>query len=95
MKEEVEQLLNCQISDEQFQEALEHAKMKQDYLFRREHRAEIKAHWYLVELTKEYVISLDFSHFTMDLCKRLAIEKEYHAKSESTPTNTSIIQAFA
>lgn len=38
-KEEVEQLLGCKITDEQFEEALEYARHKQAYIYQREPRA--------------------------------------------------------
>ncbi len=70
-RKEVEELLGCVITDEQFNEALEYARRKQEYIYEREHKAVVLHHWYLVKLTEEYVRSLAFSKFTMDLCSAL------------------------
>ena len=37
-KKEVEELLGCVITDEQFEEALKYASHKQEYIYQREHR---------------------------------------------------------
>ena len=80
MKMEVEQLLGCHITDEQYIEAFKYAKDKQDYIYKQEHRAAVMQRWYLVKLIEEYVRSLEFSKLTMDLCKkRDDMEKEYPA----------------
>ncbi len=70
MKMEVEQLLGCHITDEQYIEAFKYAKDKQDYIYKQEKRATVMQHWYLVKLIEEYVQSLEFSRLTMDLCKK-------------------------
>ena len=76
-KREVEELLGCEITDEQFEEALKYARHK---------------HWYLVKLTEEYVRSLAFSKFTMDLCRTLQdMEKEHPIINQSAPTNNHIV----
>ena len=70
-KREVEELLGCEITDEQFEQALKYARHKQ--------------HWYLVKLTEEYVRNLAFSKFTMDLCSALRdMEKECSDKVRNT-----------
>ncbi|MDD2979577.1 MAG: hypothetical protein PHN80_06340 [Hespellia sp.] len=91
-KKEVEDLLKCEITDSQFEEALEYAKRKQKYIYEKDHRTVVMQHWYLVKLTEEYVISLTFSHFTMDLCSMLKdMEKEHSVKDQSTPSSTHIV----
>lgn len=70
-KKEVEELLGCEITTEQFEEALKYAERKQAYIYKREKRPVVLEHWYLVKLTEEYVRSLAFSKFTMDLCSAL------------------------
>lgn len=91
-KGEVEELLGCVITDEQFDEALDYARRKQKYIYGREHRAVVLQHWYLVKLTEEYVRSLAFSRFTMDLCSALRdMEKEHSVKNQSAPTNNHIV----
>lgn len=91
-REEVEELLGCVITDEQFNEALEYAKRKQDYIYKLEHQPVVLQHWYLVKLTEEYVRSLAFSKFTMDLCSFLRdMEKEHPANCQSTPTDNHIV----
>lgn len=70
-KREVEELLGCEITDEQFEEALKYARHKQEYIYQRERRQVVLQHWYLVKLTEEYVRNLAFSKFTMDLCRTL------------------------
>ena len=80
VKMEVEQLLGCHITDEQYIEAFKYAKDKQDYIYKQEKRATVMQRWYLVKLTEEYVQSLEFSRLTMDLCKKHDdMEKEYPA----------------
>lgn len=84
-KREVEELLGCVITDEQFNEALEYARRKQEYIYNRERRAVVLQHWYLVKLTEEYARSLAFSKFTMDLCNALRdMEKERPIWNQST-----------
>lgn len=91
-KGEVEELLGCVITDEQFNEALEYAGRKQEYIYKGEHRAVVLQHWYLVKLTEEYVRSLALSKFTMDLCSALCdMEKEHSVKKQSAPTDMNII----
>ena len=47
---------------------------------------------YLVKLTEEYVRSLAFSKFTMDLCRALRdMEKEHSASCQSAPTDNHIV----
>lgn len=91
-KGEVEELLGCMITDEQFDEALDYARRKQKYIYGREHRAVVLQHWYLVKLTEEYVRSLALSKFTMDLCSTLCdMEKEHSVKNQSALTNNHIV----
>ncbi|MCD7824580.1 MAG: hypothetical protein LUH14_01210 [Clostridiaceae bacterium] len=91
-KEEVEELLGSRITDEQFDEALEYATKKQAYIYKREPRAIVLQHWYLVKLTEEYVRSLAFSKFTMDLCRSLRdMEKEHSVKDQSAQTDNHIV----
>ena len=91
-KGEVEKLLGCMITDEQFNKALGYARKKQEYIYNRDHRAVVLQHWYLVKLTEEYVRSLAFSKFTMDLCSALRdMEKEHSAICQSAPTDNHIV----
>lgn len=91
-KSEVEELLGQRIPDDQFEEALNYAKRKQEYSYNREKNPAIMENWYLAELTKEYVCSLAFSRFTMDLCRTLRnMEKEHSAKSQSAQTHNYIV----
>lgn len=91
-KREVEELLGCEITDEQFEEALKYARHKQEYIYQRERRQVVLQHWYLVKLTEEYVRSLAFSKFTMDLCRTLQdMEKEHPIINQSAPTNNHIV----
>lgn len=95
-KREVEELLGCSISDRQFEEALGHARRKQKYFFRRYHRPVVLQHWYLVKLTEEYVRSIAFSRFTMDLCRTLRdMEKEHSVKDQSAHTDNHIVAGAA
>lgn len=80
-KREVEELLGCEITDEQFEEALKYARHKQEYIYQRERRQVVLQHWYLVKLTEEYVRNLAFSKFTMDLCRTLR-DMEKSTRSE-------------
>ncbi len=91
-KKEVEQMLRCEITDEQFEEALKYAKHKQEYIYQQEQSSVVLQHWYLVKLTEEYVRSLAFSKFTMDLCSTLRdMEKEHSAICQSAPTDNHIV----
>ena len=91
-KKEVEELLGCEITDEQFEEALKYARHKQEYIYQRERRQVVLQHWYLVKLTEEYVRSLAFSKFTMDLCSALRdMEKEHSIRNQSAPTDNHIV----
>lgn len=91
-KKEVEELLGCEITTEQFEEALKYAERKQAHIYKREKRPVVLEHWYLVKLTEEYVVSLAFSEFTMDLCRTLRdMEKEHSASCQSAPTDTHIV----
>lgn len=93
---EVENLLGCEITNEQFNVALEYATRKQEYLYKREQREVVLQHWYLVKLTEEYVRSLAFSKFTMDLCRTLRdMEKEHPANCQSAPTDNHIVAVSA
>ena len=95
-KKEVEELLGCEITDEQFEEALKYARHKQEYIYQRERRQVVLQHWYLVKLTEEYVRSLAFSKFTMDLCRTLQdMEKEHPIINQSAPTNNHIVSVPA
>ena len=91
-KREVEELLGCTITDEQFEQALKYARHKQEYIYQREPRKVVMQHWYLVKLTEEYVRSLAFSKFTMDLCRTLRdMEKEHPITDRSAPTDIHIV----
>ena len=91
-KEEVEELLGCEITDEQFQEALKYAKHKQEYTYKLYQDQRILQHWYLVKLTEEYVRSLAFSKFTLELSRTLRnMEKEHPVKNQSAPTDNHIV----
>ncbi len=81
-KEEVEQLLRSKITEEQFKEALDYAKRKQAYIYNREQSPVVLQRWYLVKLTEEYVRSLAFSKFTMDLCRNLRDMEKEHPNNE-------------
>ena len=91
-RQEVEELLGFGITDEQLREALECARRKQEYIYQLEQRPVVLQHWYLVKLTEEYVRSLAFSKFTMDLCRALRdTEKEHSASCQSAPTDNHIV----
>ncbi len=96
-KREVEELLGCSITDGQFEEALEYAKRKQEYIYKREKSSTVLQHWYLVKLTEEYVRSLAFSSFTVDLCRKLRnMEKEHPTHCvKGTPIATHIVSVPA
>lgn len=42
-KREVEELLGCEITDEQFEQALKYARHKQEYIYQREQRGRVTA----------------------------------------------------
>ena len=91
-KEEVEELLQCEITDGQFQEALKYARRKQEYIYQQEKRKVVLQHWYLAKLTEEYVRSLALSKLTMDLCRTMYdMEKEHPFKEKGTPQTNHIV----
>ena len=92
-KKEVEELLGCEITDEQFEEALKYARHKQEYIYQRERRQVVLQHWYLVKLTEEYVRSLAFSKFTMDLCATLLPYVAQLEKINQRENNLALIKA--
>ena len=95
-KEEVEELLGYEITEEQFDKATEYAKRKQEYIYKRECRPVVLQHWYLVKLTEEYVRNLAFSKFTMDLCRELRdMEKEHSVRNQSAPMDIHIVSVSA
>lgn len=94
-KEEVEKLLGFGITDDQLEEAAGYAKRKQEYIFNRDRRAVVMQHWYLVKLTEEYVRSLAFQNYTMDLCRALNMEKEHSLKETSALTDNHIVAVSA
>ena len=95
-KEEVEELLECEITDEQFREALKCAERKQAHIYGLEKKPVVLQHWYLVNLIEEYVRSLAFSKLTMDLCRELRdMEKEHSVRNQSAPTDIHIVSASA
>ncbi len=92
----MEEQLGFGITNEQFREALECARRKQEYIYQSERRPVVLQHWYLVKLTEEYVRSLAFSKFTMDLCRTLRdMEKEHSASCQSAPTDNHIVNHSA
>lgn len=91
-KKEVEELLGCEITTEQFEEALKYAERKQAHIYKREKRSVVLEHWYLVKLTEESVRSLAFSELTMDLCRTLRdMEKEHLFNELGAPTDIHIV----
>ena len=91
-KQEVEELLKTKISDEQFEEALQYAKRKQERIYKLERRPVVLQHWYLATLTKEYVNNFAFSRYTMDLCVKLCnMEKECPVEDRNTLTHNHIV----
>ena len=75
-----------------FEQALKYARHKQEYIYQREQREVVLQHWYLVKLTEEYVRSLAFSKFTMDLCSALRdMEKECSDKVRNTLVSNHIV----
>lgn len=90
-KEEVEQLLGCGLAEGLFNNALEYAQRKQDYIYKQERRGVVLQHWYLVYLTAEYAKSLAFSVMTMNLCRLHNMEKEHLAKNQGAPTDIHIV----
>lgn len=95
-KSEVEELLGCEITDEQFEVALKYAEHKQEYIYQREQRPVVLQHWYPVKLTEEYVRNLAFSKFTMDLCRCLHnMEKEHPVNDTGALSDNHIVAVSA
>ena len=94
-RQEVEELLGYEIIDERFDEALGHARHKQEYIYKREQRPVVLQHWYLVKLTEEYARSIAFSRFTMELCEELRnMEKEHLVHKEQGTQEVNILYQF-
>lgn len=83
-KSEVEVLLGFEVTEKQYIEALELAKIKQQYIYKNSKRKVVLQSWYLAKLTEEYVRTLSLSKSTMDLCELINydIEKEHPANTE-------------
>ncbi len=95
-KREVEEAMGAFIPDDLFNEALGHAERKQAYIFGQCHRQVVLQHWYLLALVEEYVRSLSFSQYTMDLCRKTHdMEKEHPAESRSAQTDNHIVRVPA
>lgn len=95
-KGEVQELLGFDISDTQFEEALEYAQRKQQYIYNCEKRPEVLQDWYLTQLIAECVRSISFSQLTMDLCRTLRdMEKEHSTISQSAHTDNHIVAVSA
>lgn len=95
-KEEVQELLGFNITDTQFEEALEYARRKQRYIYDREKRSVVMQHWYLVKLAEECFRSLAFSRYTMDLCRTIRnMEKEHSADARAPYTDNHIVHVSA
>lgn len=75
-KPELEALFGNSITDSIFEEAVNSARCKQAYIYQHSKREEVLQRWYLLELIKEYVKSITFSRFTMDLCREVCKTKE-------------------
>ena len=96
-KREVEVLLKRKITDEQFEEALEYAKEKQRYIYEKDHREVVLQEWYLIQLTKECVISLSFSRYCADGCEfwKKKMPRQHRPKRPRHETSSYRITACA
>ncbi len=90
-KEEVEGLLGYGITDGQFEEALECARRKRDYIYGQEGRPAVLQGWYLAMLTEEYARSLAFSRLTMELCGMVCSMEKERPEKQDAPTNNHIV----
>ncbi|MCM1221212.1 MAG: hypothetical protein NC548_42710 [Lachnospiraceae bacterium] len=91
-RKEVEALLGCRIPDDLYEEALESASKKQEYIYEREKRVEVLQDWYLVQLIAEYIRSKSFSQLTMHICRKMFnMEKEHSTRSQSAQTDNHIV----
>ena len=85
-KEVVEKRIGYEITDKQFGDALKYAENKQEQIYQREKRPVVLQNQYFAKLIEEYVRSLIFSKFTMDLCRTLHdMEKEHPVIDKSAP----------
>lgn len=95
-KEDVENLLGCRITDNQFAEALGYAARKQEILYKRRGNPEVLHRGYLIKLTEESVRSLALSRFTMDLYRNLCnMEKEHPAGAAVPKMDNHIVSVPA
>lgn len=95
-KKEVEYLLGCRITDEQFEEALMHARRKQRYIFQRDRHPGVLQKRYLAMLVSECIKSCVLSRFTMEVCRESRnMEKEHSTKSQSAQTVNHIVSVPA
>ena len=87
-KKQIEKLVGHAISDARFGEALECAARKQACAYENEKNPVVLQDWYLAKLTEEYVRSLAFSEFTMELYKELHnMEKSACSKNKALTHN--------
>lgn len=84
MKNEIENILNCNISDKQYKEACSYAKRKQQYIYKTEHRAEVLKSRYLIKLIIEFIKQFEISAITIKVNEFYNKEKE-HLHKQGTP----------
>lgn len=95
-KREVEHLLGCRITKEQFEEALVHAKQKQKHLFQKDGNPAMLQDVYLAKLTEEYARGLALSDFTRKLYRiSHNMEKEHLTKSRGAQIDNHIVSVPA
>ena len=94
-KNEVEQKIGFEVTDEQFETGLQYAKRKQELLLQAGKR-HASGRSYLLELAKEAVMGIAFSDYTVRAYAMLRdMEKERQFKEHGTPSDNHILSEFA
>lgn len=82
-KREIEEMIGCGITDDQFSKALGHAVVKQKRIYECRKDTAVLQHQYLVGLVCECASDLVLSRAFLSLYRSVGIEKERWAESRS------------
>lgn len=94
LKADVEEMLGYDITEEQFEQALECALRKQARIRERTGRPVVLLRWYLVKLTAEYITAFALSKITVELYRNVDnMEKEHLIKDRGALPNNHIVNA--
>lgn len=90
----VEREMERQISDDEYEAALEAAKRKQELVSDPAH-SYVRDPGYLVLLVCDFIRQNALSDFTMEVCRTLNMEKEHSFRRTERPMDTPIVAVSA